>query len=632
MSFRTCLRVRFLQFTVTVLLLCTTGCASTGSDSASATIPASPSREASGTTKSAEEEVTVADAIAFVDSAEAVLYELEVQDARANWIQATYITHDTNLLASEAYERFMVAAVELATGAARFMPLLNEVPYDVTRKLDLLRSGITLPAPQRREAARELSKIVTEMTSTYSTGTFCPDGNECLDLQELSKIIATSRDPDSLLLAWSGWRTVSPPMRDDYERFVELTYEGARALGFDDAGAMWRSSYDMSPEEFAKRMDELWTQVEPLYEALHCHVRARLSAHYGENVVPPEEPIPAHVLGNMWAQQWGNIFSLVAPDDVDVGYDLTEQLKQAGYDERQMVKVAERFFTSMGLQELPETFWERSLFVKPSDRNVICHPSAWNLDDLDDVRIKMCININDDDFQIIHHELGHNYYELAYKDQPYMYRGSANDAFHEALGDAVALSVTPDYLQAIGLIEYVPPPSKDIGLLLRDALDKVAFLPFGLLVDKWRWQVFSGEIGPEAYNTAWWHLRETYQGIQPPVERSESDFDPGAKYHVPAATPYARYFLAHILQFQLQRALCAATGYEGPLHRCSLYGNEEAGRRLFDMMALGRSRPWPEALKAVTGEPEMDASAILDYFAPLKEWLDVQNEGRACGW
>ena len=573
---------------------------------------------------------TVEEAVAFADSAEAVLYDLGVKAGRAAWVQSTYITHDSEILAAEANEAYTAAAVDLATQAARFNDL--DLPYDAERKLRMLRTGMTMPAPNDAAKTAELSQIASRMESTYGRGEYCREDGACLSLPDMERVLAESTDPDSLLDVWAGWRTVSPALRADYTRFVEIMNEGARELGFSDVGAMWRSNYDMDPDAFAAELDRLWGQVRPLYEQLHCYVRAELAEEYGTDLVPADGPIPAHLLGNMWAQQWGNVYDLVAPEDGDPGYDLTALIRAHGYDAREMVRSGERFFTSLGLDPLPESFWERSLFTKPADRDVVCHASAWNVDDVDDLRIKMCIQPTAEDFQTIHHELGHNYYQRAYNQLPYLYRTSANDGFHEALGDAVALSVTPAYLVEIGLLDEEPDASKDIGLLLRDALDKIAFLPFGLLVDQWRWQVFSGEVAPADYNAAWWDLRERYQGVAAPVERTETHFDPGAKYHVPANVPYTRYFLAHILQFQFHRALCEAAGYEGPLNRCSIYDNEEAGRRLDAMMQMGAGRPWPEALEALTGSPEMDATALTDYFAPLASWLDEQNEGRTCGW
>jgi len=573
---------------------------------------------------------TAAEAADLVARAEEELLDLVVKAERAAWVQLNFITEDTEILAAEASERLLAAGVGYAQAAARFDDV--ELPADLRRKLDLLKLGLTLAAPDDPGKTAELTRIMSQLESTYGKGKHCPAEGECRDLQELERIIAESRDPDELLEAWVGWRTISPPMRGPYTRMVELANEGARQLGFTDTGAMWRAKYDMPPDEFAAELDRLWGQVRPLYDALHCHVRAKLQETYGEEVVPSGAPIPAHLLGNMWAQSWGNVFALVAPAEADPGYDLSEILKERDVDPVEMVRHGERFFSSLGFDPLPETFWERSLFVKPEDREVVCHASAWDVDQVNDLRIKMCIQQSAEDFQTIHHELGHNYYQRAYNELPILYRGSANDGFHEAVGDTIALSVTPPYLVEIGFLDEEPPPAKDLGLLLRDALDKVAFLPFGLLIDQWRWQVFSGEISPEEYNQGWWDLRERYQGIAPPVARSEADFDPGAKYHIPGNTPYTRYFLAHILQFQFHRALCEAAGYEGPLNRCTIYGSVEAGQRLNEMLEMGQSRPWPEALEAIAGSPQMDATAILDYFAPLQTWLDEQNEGRQCGW
>jgi peptidyl-dipeptidase A len=573
---------------------------------------------------------TVEEAQRFMDDAEKRLLELSIDGGRSSWVQATYITVDTEILAAEGNERLIQAGVELAKASTRFAGLA--LPAELDRKMKLLRLGLVLPAPDDPAKRQELTRIAAAMESMYGAGKYCPKPGECKDLQELERIMAESRDPKELLDAWAGWHSIAPPMRDEFQRYVELGNEGARELGYADVGTLWRSKYDMPPDDFAAELDRLWQQVKPLYDPLHCYVRAKLAEKYGPQVVPPGTPIPAHLLGNMWAQDWTHIYDLVAPPAADPGYDLTERLHAKGVDPLEMVRYGERFFTSLGFAPLPQTFWERSLFTKPRDRDVVCHASAWDIDYEDDLRLKMCIETTDEDFRVVHHELGHNFYQRAYKEQPFLFKDSANDGFHEAVGDTVALSITPEYLKQIGLIEQVPDPSKDLGFLMHLALDKVAFLPFGLFIDQWRWKVFSGEIRPEDYNRRWWELHEKYQGIAPPVPRSEKDFDPGAKYHVPGGVPYTRYFLADILQFQFHRGLCQAAGQSGPLHRCSIYRNKAAGERLAKMLTMGLSRPWPEALEVMTGQREMDATAILDYFAPLKTWLEEQNKGRTCGW
>ncbi len=573
---------------------------------------------------------TVTEAREFLAAAEAELERLAVDAERAEWVQQNFITSDTETIAAGKRELLTAGSVRLAGEAARFNDL--ELDGDLRRKLNALKLALTLPAPPDPAKTKELAQITSELSGRYGRGEYCRADGDCLSLNDLTLTLARERDPDLLRELWVGWRRVAPPMKDSYARMVTIANEGAQNLGYPDVGALWRSNYDMPADAFATELDRLWDQVRPLYDALHCHVRARLADRYGDDVVPAGQPIPAHLLGNMWAQQWGNVYDLVAPSNADPGYDLDARIEASGMSEVDMVRAAEAFFGALGFEPLPETFWSRSLFVKPRDREVVCHASAWNIDQKDDLRIKMCIQKTADDFTTIHHELGHNFYQRAYNEQPLLYRNSANDGFHEAIGDTIALSVTPDYLKRIGLIDEIPDASKDLGLLLERALDRVAFLPFGLLVDRWRWQVFSGQTPPERYNADWWELRTRYQGIAPPVERSEADFDPGAKYHIPANTPYSRYFLAHILQFQFHRALCGIADYQGPLHRCSIYANEEVGRRLNQMLEMGSSRPWPEALEMLTGSPDMDATAILDYFAPLTAWLDEQNEERVCGW
>lgn len=575
---------------------------------------------------------TPAEAKAFVEKAEGHLLELSNRQGRADWIAQTYITDDTEKISAEAAAAIISAVMDYAKQATRFDGL--KLPPDVERKLKLLKlAAIPLPAPADPKLQAEVTETQKWMEGLYGKGKYCRGANntDCLDVNAVTKIMAESRNPDELLDVWKGWHTISPPMKPRYERFVQIANQGARDLGYRDLGAYWRSNYDMPADAFAVELDRLWNQVRPLYDALYTHVRASLAKSY-PGKVSETGPIPAHLLGNIWAQQWGNIYPLVGVPARGPGYDLTELLKAKKVDEKEMVRYGERFFTSVGFDPLPKTFWERSLFVKPRDREVVCHASAWDVDNDEDLRIKMCIEINGEDFVTVHHELGHNFYQRAYRHQPFLFRSGANDGFHEAIGDAVALSITPGYLQKTGLLAQPPGSEGDLEFLMRLALDKVAFLPFGLLVDQWRWKVFSGEVPPAGYNKAWWDLRLKYQGIAPNEPRGEQWFDPGAKYHVPANVPYTRYFLAHILQFQFHRALCREAGQTGPLHTCSIYGNKQAGEKFERMLELGQSKPWPEALHAMTGEREIDATAINDYFAPLKKWLDEQNRGRKIGW
>lgn len=573
---------------------------------------------------------TGADAKAFVDKAETDLKALSLYSAKTAWVRATYITPDTDWLAARADAQYSELRSRLAVEASRF----DGVAADplTRRKLTVLKRGITQPAPQRPGAAQQIADLSTRLDSIYSTGKF-QHGGKAITLNDAEDILAKSRDPAELKVVWEGWRTVSPPMTPLYTELTALMNEGARDLGHKDAGALWRADYDMPPDAFAAKADALWTQVEPFYKNLHCYVRGRLNARYGDAVQPKTGPIRADLLGNMWAQQWGNIYDIVAPQGGASGYDLDKLLVAKGYTPEKMMRTGEGFYSSLGFDPLPQTFWERSMIVRPQDREVVCHASAWDIDDENDIRVKMCTKVDAEDFQTIHHELGHNYYQRAYAGQPWLFRSGANDGFHEAIGDFAGMNAsTPTYLHQIGLLDRVPGPEEDIPYLLKMALDKIAFLPFGLMVDQWRWRVFSGEISPERYNDAWWEMARRYQGVAPPGARPADAFDPGAKYHVAASVPYTRYFLAHIYQFQFYRAACRQAGWKGPLNRCSVYGNKAVGAKLDAMLAMGQSRPWPEALAAFTGEKDIDASAVAEYFAPLDKWLTEQNRGQSCGW
>lgn len=576
--------------------------------------------------------LTAADASTFLAEVNATILRLGTEAQQADWVYSTYITPDTEAMNARAERAYIEAVARYAAEAAKYDTV--SLSPDARRQMDLLKLALELVTPANPAQAEELTRLSTSLEATYGRGKWCPDPatpKSCLDINKITEIMATSRDEHQLRAAWEGWQTVGVPMRRDYQRFVELANVGAKELGFADTGAMWRLKYDMPAEAFTREVDRLWEQVRPLYVSLHAYIRMKLRQKYG-NVVPAAGPIPAHLLGNIWAQDWSNVYDLVKPAGSSPEYSLTDILKRRQASPTDMVRMGERFYTSLGFAPLPQTFFERSLFVKPPDRDVVCHASAWDIDSEDDLRLKMCMEPTAEDFLTVHHELGHNFYQRAYKGQLPIFRDSANQAFHEAIGDTIALSVTPEYLVKIGLLDAAPDASKDLGLLMSKALEKVAFLPFGLLIDQWRWNVFSGAISPADYNKAWWDLRLKYQGIQPPSPRGEQFFDPGAKYHVPANYSYTRYFLADILQFQFHRELSKIAGCTTPLHRCSIYGNAEAGRRLSAMLQMGQSKPWPDALEALTGSRQMDATAILDYFAPLKTWLDEQIKGQPVGW
>ncbi|TWG86980.1 peptidyl-dipeptidase A [Luteimonas sp. J16] len=630
--------------------------------------PTATDAAAPGTTRPAPQDET---ADAFIARVNAELKEMYPELTAAQWLSNTYIIDDSQLLAAKANEKFLTSLNAWIEQARRFEG--QDMSPETARAINLLKLGTSMPAPRDPQKLAELTRIATRMEGMYGAGTYCSnpeDPSSCRQLGALEDVLAKDRSYEAQLDAWQGWHSISRPMREDYVRFVELVNEGARELGYADAGEMWRSGYDMSPVELAAETDRLWGQVKPLYEQLHCYARARLEAQYpGRGSV--DGLLPAHLMGNMWQQDWGNLWDILAPysqqqagADLDVGGALerryqselnarlarenalidserrAEVVRAAQLESaRQMTRQAEEFYVSLGMPKLPESYWEKTQFIKPRDRDVVCHASAWDMNmggedgKSPDVRTKMCIKPNEEDFFTIYHELGHVYYYLAYNHLPPLFQAGAHDGFHEAIGDTIELAMTPAYLKSIGLVgDQQTSQEALVNAQMRMALAKVAFMPFGLMIDRWRWGVFDGSITPDRYNQAWWELKAKYQGVAPVAPRGEDFFDPGAKYHVPGNTPYTRYFLSHVLQFQFYKALCDAAGHQGPLYECTFAGNKAAGEKFWAMLSKGASQPWQQTMKELTGGETMDASAVLEYFAPLQEWLKQQNEGRSCGW
>ena len=553
----------------------------------------------------------------------------------ASWISSNFITFDSQKVIADYGTRYTLDALDKARRASSFDGL--EVSDEKRRMLNILKTSFVMPPPLDNELAAELSKITTSLGAMYGSGEHCFDDGACYDLEAFETIIDNSRDPKELLKAWSGWHEISKPMKPMYMRMVEIGNQGASDLGYQNLSDLWFSKYDMPADEFLAETDRVWEEVKPLYDALHCHVRAKLNDHYGDDIVSTSDPLPVHMLGNMWGQSWSNIYDLVYPKQKELSsVNLTEIIEERKLTEIDMVEYAEDFFISIGFEALPDTFWERSLFVRPEDRSVVCHASAWNLDPANnDLRIKMCIEKNEEDFITIHHELGHIFYYQAYNHLPTLFQGGANDGFHEAFGDLLTLSITPEYLKKINFInqDEADRAEKDfIGLLMKQALEGVVIIPWALMLDKWRAGIFEGDITEENLNESWWEMRKYYQGIAPPSERSEEYFDAGAKYHIPGNTPYTRYYLARIMQYQFHEALCEASGYDGYLHECSVYGNKDAGEKIISTMALGQSLPWQDAFEKITDSRKLSGESILSYYAPLKKWLDEQNEFRTCGW
>ena len=599
----------------------------------------------------------------FVARVNQTIKDMTPELTSAAWLGATYINEDSGRVEAAANERWLAKNNEFVEQAKSYDT--QGLSPETARALHLLKVSASMPAPRDPAKLKELTGIASRMGATYGAGKWCATPDDCKDIGQVSAILADTEGSsyDEMKAAWEGWHTISLPLRADYVRFAELTNEGAREMGFENTGDVWRAGYDMPAAEFQAEADRLWGQVQPLYEQLQCYTREKLVGKYGDKG-SVDGMIPAHLTGNLWQQDWGNLWPLLQPYDgvgsLDIGAALEKQrgeilaglvteagglrgltaAQQVELERKadheiavRMTKLAEGFYTGLGMPALPETFYTNSMLVQPRDRDVVCHASAWPMNTEGDVRMKMCIKPTEEELTTVYHELGHIYYYLAYKHLPPVFQNGAHDGFHEGIGDTIELSMTPAYLASIGLVD-APALSQEavINSQMRMALSKVAFMPFGLMIDRWRWGVFDGSIAPADYNRAWWELKARYQGVAPVEARGEEFFDPGAKYHVPGNTPYTRYFLSHILQFQFYKSLCDAAGHEGPLYSCNFSGNPEAGKRFWAMLGRGASQPWQQTMKELTGGERMDGSAVLEYFAPLQEWLVQQNQGKTCGW
>ncbi|XP_052286831.1 angiotensin-converting enzyme-like [Dreissena polymorpha] len=590
----------------------------------------------------------VDDVTQFVGTWDMCLGKWQSKTAYADWNYETDLTDanaqkntDVSVQRSGFTKQLSVQATKVLNHAH-----FSELDDDIKRQVRLLAFE-TSPKDPDDNIALETTK--NDLQKIYSTATV-----NGLPLEpNVTEVMSHSRDPDVLLGAWWGWRNATGPlMKDKYERMIGLLNKGATDNGFANYADAWEESQFDSTDDIEEQAAKLWMEIKPLYEQLHAYVRHRLAAYYHDYRsfnndikfwgVFRQGAMPAHLQGNMWSQQWENIYDIVKPYPEEVEKDYDKMLKEKVFDAAKLFKMAEQFYTSIGLFPMTNDFWKYSMITKPEGRDVVCHASAFDFYTTkppnNDFRIKMCTEINMDSFETIHHEMGHITYFMAYQDQPTVYRDGANSGFHEAIGDTISLSaMTRQHLerllgdgqgtpvQTVRSAEQGKPSKGDINYLMRKALIKVAFLPFGYLIDKWRWDVMRGTVTKDQYNRHWWKLILQYQGLVSSVPRSEKDFDPGSKYHIPSDSPYICYFISFISQFQFYEAMCEAAGHQGPLYNCDFYQSVEAGNKLKALLQLGKSKPWPTAMEALTGSKEIHSSAILKYFKPLYDWLVAEN-------
>jgi len=583
-------------------------------------------------------------AVYWTDRADARFRELVSNVSYANW---NYLTHMTQLNArrlEDSQSQLVVWFKLNVVTARRFLKNAGSICHGVTVKLlKKLVNYQLIPSPLNPTTHRLISYLVNSMQRIYGSALIVDEEHGMKRYRmnpELTRLMATSRDYDKRQWAWTEWHDiVGRRVRPLFIDLVVRMNEAATDNGYRDISEAWQMS-DFDSTDVEETMDRLYQQILPLYRQLHAYVRRRLVGYYKRRDLNVSGSIPAHLLGDMWAQDWTSIIDILLPGDMYKQSELDATLRRADYSVRKMFRLAEEFFTSLGLERMTVDFWRRSVFVRPAGNWLMdCHASAHDFFTPKDFRVKMCAEVSTADLQTIHHELGHVVYFMQYRDQPALFRTGANAAFHEAVGDTVAMSVTsPQHWRSVVLGRRLPAPRSkhvpdtEINFLLRMALSRVAMLSYAYVLEKWRYQAFRGDVKPSQYNTRYWELREKCQGVKAPVIRDRENFDPGAKFHVAANIPYSRYFLSAIIQFQLHAALCRSKQHVATPHTCDIYGSLAAGRRLKTVLSLGASRPWPEVMKIITGYRDIRADKIIEYFRPLMAWLRQENRGHSIGW
>ncbi|XP_065070816.1 angiotensin-converting enzyme-like isoform X2 [Rhopilema esculentum] len=515
----------------------------------------------------------------------------------------------------------------------------KNLPEDLMRQLKLINQVGT---PKDLKHIMMTNKVLKIMTKIYSSARVLMKVKGKTKKLQLNKgllpIMNNVKKERLKLLewAWKAWRdAVGKKVRHFFVKLVHLANKGAKDRGYKDYGVFTRSCYDMDPEKFKNKMAAMFSKVEPLYKKLHAFVRFRLREILGNDVVDEKGMIPAHLLG-MWPSHWQHLYKLLVPFQKKKIPDVTKKMREKGIGKMQMLKLAEKFFLSLGMKKLPKTFWKKSLLSKKGNKKLPCQASALDVGQ-GDVRMKMpCLGPSQESLVTVHHEMGHIQYYLSYLEQPYVFRVAANQGFQESIGDTVALSITtPKYLHDLGLIpQHHDDQEESINYLMKQALQKISFLPYAYMIEIWRWDVFSRKIPATKYNQHWWMLRNKYQGVKAPVKRTEEDFDPGAFFHIDKNVEYIPYFFSQILQYMTQKALCKTAGHKGELHTCSIYKSKKAGKQLSSMLSMGRSKPWQEILKETIGQSDLDPNALLEYYKPLETWLDKHRKqhGYTLGW
>ncbi|XP_041066850.1 angiotensin-converting enzyme 2 [Carcharodon carcharias] len=587
------------------------------------------------------------EARAFLKKFSEEAVNLVYNSSLASWEYNTNITKENAFKMNLVGDKWTVYYQKASNESSKFN--IGEIKdKEIKKQLQMLQdkgSGVLPPNDLKR-----LNHIQNEMAAIYGTGTVCypSEPSQCMELEPgLTKLMANSKDYNERLWAWEGWRVnVGKRLRPLYEGYVELKNKAAKMNGYEDYGDYWRGNYETDDdEEYAysrkdllRDVKSLFGEIKPLYRELHAYVRAKLGDTFGPEHISSTGCLPAHLLGDMWGRFWGNLYSWSIPYPHQEDIDVTPEMVKQGWNPKEMFQKADAFFQSLGLQAMNDNFWHYSMIEKPTDgRKVVCHPTAWDMGNGADFRIKMCTEVNMENFLTVHHEMGHIQYDMEYANQTYLFRDGANEGFHEGVGEIMSLSAaTPLYLKSLGLLpdSFIEKNETDINFLLKQALTIVGTLPFTLMMEEWRWKMFQGRIPKDQWMKMFWEMKREMVGVVEPLPHDETYCDPAALYHISNDYSFIRYYTRTFYQFQFHEALCRKAKHSGELHKCAITNSTKAGKALRDMLRLGKSQSWTRALQLVTGETKMNAAPLLKYFQPLYDWLKKNNaeNGRMIGW
>lgn len=570
--------------------------------------------------------VTQADAQAYLDSYAAEFQRLYYASAQAEWESNTRIVagDSSNAVrtkaANEAYARFVgsVANIERIRG---FLTQKDRLTTIQVRQFEAMLYAAanqpqTVPDVVRRRIAAE-----TQQTETLYGYTFMVDG-KAVTPNQIDSTLRSSKDIADRRAYWEASKAVGPTLKPGIMNLRDLRNQTVQALGYPDFFTYQVSDYSMTTDEMLQMTDNLLRQIRPLYRELHTWARYELAKRYA---VPVPEQLPAHWLSNRWGQNWSD---LVSPSD---GPSPDDAFK--GKTAEWVVRSSEDFYKSLGFSALPTSFYEKSsLYPLPADASYKknTHASAWHLDLENDLRSLMSVEPNAYWWETSHHELGHIYYYVSYTrpEIPLVLRSGANRAYHEAIGSLIGLASTQrPFLVGRGLVT-ASAGGDGRTQLLREALNYIVFMPWSAgVMTRFEHELYARNLPADQWNARWWELARRYQGIVPPTARGEQFADGLTKTHInDDPGQYYDYALSFALLFQMHNHIAKNILNQDP-RNTNYYGNTGVGDFLRTLMAPGASRPWRDVLRETTGQ-ELNANAMMEYFAPLYGWLQEQNRGR----